>query len=375
MSKILTTLTLASQLACSPNRAVAAQALANHVGCQAVLIYITAPNHETLQLAPGFILPLPNLIDWQEFLAKTMHTGRHQTSHLSHNESGPVSIVGRSVGVQEAIVFIGGNPDVGMMDILASILPMLRIALQEEQVALKAADLERSNNDLQQFAAIASHDLQEPLRMVTSFLGLLERQSAAHLNEKAKTYIGQASSSARRMSKLIRALLDYAQIGDGGRPFTAVPLEHVLKEAINNLAQRIAETHATVHVDELPKVEGDQILLVQLFQNFLGNALKFSRPHVPPVVRVTIQSNPTDVQIAISDNGIGIAAVHHELIFGVFQRLHTSAAFEGSGIGLATCRRIVERHHGRVWVESEPGVGSTFYIILKRSPCSSLVAS
>ena len=197
--------------------------------------------------------------------------------------------------------------------------------------------------------------------MVMSFLGLLERQSAPQLNERAKVYIDQAASSARRMSKLIRALLDYAQVGDGGRPFTTVPLEQVLKEAIANLSQRVAETQATVHVDDLPTVVGDQILLVQLFQNLIGNALKFSRNGVAPVVRVTATLHPAEVQIAIKDNGIGIAVAHQELIFGVFHRLHTHAAFEGNGIGLATCRRIVERHQGRVWVDSELGVGSTFH--------------
>ena len=368
MSKTLTTLTLASQLACSNNRPAAAQALAEHVGCQSVVVFIAVPKCETLQCAPGFSELMPSPVNVQEFLAETVRTGNHQAELFFLDGTGPVSCIGRSVDGQAAIVFIGGNPDAAMMDILERILPMVKIALQEELSALKAAELERSNSDLQQFAAIASHDLQEPLRMVMSFLGLLERQSAAQLNDRAKVYIDQAASSAKRMSKLIRALLDYAQVGDGGRTFTNVPLDQVLTEAIANLSQRIAETQAKVHVDELPTIAGDHILLVQLFQNLIGNALKFCRPGVAPVVRVTATIHPAEVQIAITDNGIGIAAAHQELIFGVFHRLHTQAAFEGNGIGLATCRRIVERHQGRVWVDSEVGVGSTFHISLKSSP-------
>lgn len=374
ISKILTTLTLASNLERSPHRAAAVQALAEHVGCKTLLIFIATPNHEMLQLAPGFSCPLSRPLNWQEFLAKTVSTGAHQEHLFYSDEMGDVSCTGRSVDGRAVIVFIGGNPDVGMMDILEKILPMFRVVLQEEQAVMKAAELERSNNDLQQFAAIAAHDLQEPLRMVMSFLGLLERNFAVQLNEKSKIFIGHAASSARRMSKLITALLDYAQVGDGGRPFITVSLEQVLKEAINNLSQRIAETNAQVLIDELPTVEGDHVLLVQLFQNIIGNALKFRRPGVSPLVRVTITLNPTDLQIAISDNGIGIAAENQELIFGVFQRLHTTEAFEGNGIGLATCRRIVDRHHGRVWVNSELGIGSTFYISLKRSPFATVVA-
>ena len=374
VSKTLTTLTLASQLACSPNRTAAAQALAEHVGCQAVLVYIAVPKFETLQCAPGFSELLPSQLNIQDFLTETIRAGSHQAALFFQDGTGPVSCTGRSVDGQAAIVFIGGNPDAAMMDILERILPMVKIALQEELSALKAAELERSNSDLQQFAAIASHDLQEPLRMVMSFLGLLERQSAAQLNDRAKVYIDQAASSAKRMSKLIRALLDYAQVGDGGRPFTNVPLDQVLTEAIANLSQRIAETQAKVHVDELPTIAGDQILLVQLFQNLIGNALKFCRPGVAPVVRVAATIHPSEVQIAITDNGIGIAEAHQELIFGVFNRLHTHAAFEGNGIGLATCRRIVERHQGRVWVDSEEGVGSIFHIALKRSPCPPLIS-
>lgn len=203
--------------------------------------------------------------------------------------------------------------------------------------------------------------------MVTSFLGLLERRSAAQLDGPAKGYIGHAASSAGRMSRLIDALLAYAQVGESRRPFVAVPLQRVMQETLDNLSRRIAEVGADVQVGAMPAIEGDLVLLVQLFQNLIGNALKFHRPGVAPVVRVAIEANPTAVQIAITDNGIGIAAANQDVIFDAFQRLNTNDAYEGHGIGLATCRRIVERHHGLIWLDSEPGVGSTFHVSLGRA--------
>ena len=421
MSKILTTLTLASGLMGLSGRATAARTLAEHVGCQDVLIFVADLNLKKLLPAPGFPQTLPGPLNWQDFLAETVRTGLHQADVSYPDETKRVSCVGRSMDARAVITFIGGTPDPGIMDVLERLLPLFTAAFQAEQAVLnaqamtiqagdiskqfheqaasmeqarlmehdqlierrraedalqlKATELERSNIELRHFAAIASHDLQEPLRMVTSFLGLLERRSATQLDEKSKTYIDQAASSAGRMSKLIHALLAYTQVGESNRPFIAVPLQGVLKEAIDNLSQRISETNAEVYIDELPTVEGDQVLLVQLFQNLIGNALKFSRSGITPVVRVTIQNNPTAFEIAVTDNGIGIVAANHELIFGVFQRLHSSDVFEGNGIGLATCRRIVERHHGRIWVDSEFGVGSTFRVSLKRIPTESAGAS
>ena len=231
-------------------------------------------------------------------------------------------------------------------------------------------ELERSNSDLQQFAYVASHDLSEPLRKVSNFCQLLERQYGPQLDDRARQYIGFAVDGAKRMQTLINDLLGLSRVGRSTETFVPVDLNRVLDQALSTLAERITTTGATVQWQRsLPTVPGDRTLLVSLFENLIGNALKYRREDVAPVV--TISTVPTEDgegwTIRMADNGIGIEAQYAERIFAVFQRLHLRDQYGGTGIGLALCRRIAEFHSGGIELDTEtsgPDVGSTFAITL-----------
>jgi len=233
------------------------------------------------------------------------------------------------------------------------------VAQAEEQ----AAHLEARNADLEQFAYVASHDLQEPLRMVTSFLQLLERRYAGQLDERADEYIRYSVDGAKRMQTLIQDLLAFSRVGTQGGELVPVDAEEVVEEARRVLGPAAAEAGATISYGPLPTVNGDHGQLLQLFQNLLGNAIKF-RGDTPPEVRVEAHKEGTRWRFEVRDNGIGVAEEHRQRVFQVFQRLHTRDEYEGTGIGLAICKRIVERHGGEIGVESAMGEGTTFWFTL-----------
>lgn len=224
-------------------------------------------------------------------------------------------------------------------------------------------DLKRSNTELEQFAYVASHDLQEPLRMVASFTQLLSRRYRGKLDPEADEFIDFAVDGATRMQSLINDLLSYSRVGSRGKPFRPVNCAVVFSQALANLETAVEETHAVVTHDPLPVVSGDAGQLVQLFQNLMANAIKFRGPDLPQI-HVTANHTNGDWTFAIQDNGIGIPAEHFDRIFSIFQRLHRRSDYAGTGIGLAICKKIVERHGGRIWVESKLGQGSTFYFTL-----------
>jgi len=226
------------------------------------------------------------------------------------------------------------------------------------------AELERSNADLQQFAYVASHDLQEPLRTITSYLTLLQRRYQGKLGADADEFIGFATDGAQRMSALIKAVLAYSRVGTHGGAFGPTDCGGLVAAAVANLEARIVESGAQVVYDALPAVHGDAAQLGQLFQNLIGNALKFTRPDTSPVVRVEAERQGDRWLVRVVDNGIGIDPAHAGRIFQMFGRLHTRTEYEGTGIGLAMCQRIVERHSGRIWVESAAGQGATFLFTL-----------
>ncbi len=234
----------------------------------------------------------------------------------------------------------------------------------EAAITAKNEELARSNQELEQFAYVASHDLQEPLRMVSNYTQMLSRRYADKLDADANEFIGFAVDGAKRMQALIRDLLEFARVGTRGKAFKPTPLAKVVEDAIANLAGAIGDSKATVSVDELPTLPCDSGQLTQVFQNLIGNALKFRRPDTPPVVRVSARQMPGGWSIAIADNGIGIDPKYFERIFQMFQRLHGRGEYEGTGIGLALCKKIVERHGGRVSVESTPDQGTTFTVFL-----------
>jgi PAS domain S-box-containing protein len=224
-------------------------------------------------------------------------------------------------------------------------------------------ELGRSNRDLEQFAYVASHDLQEPLRIVAGYLQLLERRYKARLDADADEFIRFAVDGAARMQNLIVDLLAYSRVGTQERRSAPTPCGAVVEQALANLRRSIEETGAKVTVDPLPTVAGDAAQLVQLFQNLIGNALKF-RSDRPPEIHVGAEPQDGAWRFFVRDNGLGIEPQYAERIFVIFQRLHTREKYPGTGIGLAICKRIVERHGGRLWMESKPGLGSTFYFTL-----------
>jgi signal transduction histidine kinase/DNA-binding LacI/PurR family transcriptional regulator len=224
-------------------------------------------------------------------------------------------------------------------------------------------ELVRSNADLEQFAYVASHDLQEPLRMVRSYLQLLERRYKGRLDSDADEFIAYAVDGATRMQTLIHDLLTYSRVGTRGKPFQSTNCAEVLKHVLTNLAVAIEESRAVVTYDVLPTVIADDVQLAQLFQNLIGNAIKF-RSERDPEVHVGAEHRDGEWQFSVRDNGIGIDPQHFGRLFTVLQRLHTAAEYPGTGIGLAVCKKIVERHGGRIWVESQPGKGASFYFTI-----------
>ena len=242
-----------------------------------------------------------------------------------------------------------------------------RLKLEQTNAALAEANaqLARSNGDLEQFAYVASHDLQEPLRMVASFTQLLGHRYKGKLDADADEFIGFAVDGATRMQALINDLLSYSRVGTRGAGMEPTALETVFERALKNVQGAILESGATITHDPLPGVMGDASQLTQVLQNLLGNAVKFRGPE-PPRIHVSASRQATEHVFSIRDNGIGIEPGYFGRLFIIFQRLHGTTEYPGTGIGLAICKRIVERHGGRIWVESEPGKGSTFYFTLPK---------
>ena len=224
-------------------------------------------------------------------------------------------------------------------------------------------ELQRSNAELEQFAYVASHDLQEPLRMVTSYLQLLERRYKANLDQDASDFIAFAVDGAARMQTLIQDLLTYSRVGTRGASFEPTDCQTVVDQALQNLEVAIAESDAEVSSGPLPSLSADASQLAQLMQNLVGNAIKF-RGESAPRVRIEATEQDGDWLFSVQDNGIGIDPQYSDRIFQVFQRLHGIGQYPGTGIGLAVCKKIVERHHGTIWVESQPDAGATFFFTI-----------
>ena len=235
----------------------------------------------------------------------------------------------------------------------------------EAQDALErtAAELRRSNEELEQFAYMASHDLQEPLRMVASYTQLLARRYKDKLDQAGQDFIGFAVEGAQRMQAFIQDLLLYSRVGTHGRSFENIPAGMSLRRALENLRYAIAEKSAQVNTGEMPDVFADPVQLTQLFQNVIGNALKFAGEE-PLHIDISSVHGDSAWEFIVQDNGIGIDPADRERIFVIFQRLHSRQEYEGTGIGLAICKKIVERHGGRIWVESIKGAGTAFHFTI-----------
>jgi PAS domain S-box-containing protein len=221
-------------------------------------------------------------------------------------------------------------------------------------------ELKRSNEELEQFAYVASHDLQEPLRMVSGYTQLLKRRHGDKLDAEANEYIDFAVDGVKRMQALITDLLAFSRLNTRGKEFKPVDLNDVAKQAVGNVQASIEESKAKVKIGDLPKVSGDRTQLVQLVQNLLSNALKFRRPDVQPSIELSAKRDGATWLVSVSDNGIGIEPEYREKVFVIFQRLHGRDQYPGTGIGLSICKKIVERHQGRIWIEDREGDGTTF---------------
>jgi len=236
----------------------------------------------------------------------------------------------------------------------------------QHQLEWHMEELQRSNQELEQFAYVASHDLQEPLRMVTSFLQLLKRRYESQLDDDADEFINFAVDGAIRMQRLITDMLAYSRVTSKAQPLVPIHSEQALGEALENLQFSIEESGAAISHGALPQILGDASQISQLFQNLVSNAIKF-RSDRPPSIEIAAEQSGDYWKFRVEDNGIGINKKYMERIFVIFQRLHTADEYTGTGIGLALCKKIVERHGGRIWLESAENEGSTFFFTLPRT--------
>ena len=335
----------------------------------------------------------------QPLIVADYDTWPGRVASFSHNAiragAGVPLVLGtRTVGVL-GLAYDAASPqtfDADALDLLAAFARLATLAIEnarlfaeaqqelverkhaEEKLQLFAAELERSNKELEQFAYIASHDLQEPLRTVIGYLQLIARRYEGQLDRDMDEFIGFALDGVRRMQRLISNLLAYSRVGTRGAAFEPVDCNQLFAQAAHDLQMAISESAAKITCDPLPVVMGDSGQLGELFQNLIGNAIKY-RGDQAPIVHITarqtfeVSQTPkvletTVWEFSICDNGIGIDPQYHDRIFGLFQRLHGAGEYSGSGIGLAICKKIVERHGGRIWVASQVGQGSTFYFTI-----------
>jgi len=289
--------------------------------------------------------------------------------YVEHFETVRVAKDGRRVEVSASIspLRAADGTMVGASKILRDITALKRaeeiLRRVNRQLQEQAEELVATNKDLEQFAYVASHDLQEPLRAVGGFLTLLQQRYHGKLDEKADGYINAAVEGAVRMQALINGLLEYSRVGTRGSVPAPASAGAVLQEALENLQALIQESGAVITADPLPVVQADANQLTHVFQNLIANAIKF-RGERTPDIQVGARRQEGDWLFWVRDNGIGIDPQYRDRIFVIFQRLHTRTKYPGTGIGLSICKRIVERHGGRIWVESQPGRGSTFYFTL-----------
>jgi signal transduction histidine kinase len=287
----------------------------------------------------------------------------------------PLILVSGAVGDIAAVDCIKrGASDYVLKDRLARLPAAVRVALQEKKLreereqaerdlAQKVEELARSNQALEQFAYVASHDLQEPLRMVATYTQLLAERYRGKLDDNADRYIHYAVDGATRMQTLIQDLLAFSRAGNQGMNLGRTDCNAVVEQALKNLQAVIQESNALVKFDDLPVVSANTSQLTQVFQNLVGNALKF-HGSTPPVIRIGAEEHGDEWLFSVTDNGIGIEPEHSEVIFDVFKRLHTAAEYPGNGIGLSICKRIIEQHGGKIWVADRSGKGATFQFTL-----------
>jgi light-regulated signal transduction histidine kinase (bacteriophytochrome) len=268
-------------------------------------------------------------------------------------------------GEQTRFITAKNIPVPGKLLMISTVWDVTERKRAEEELQKTLEELKHSNAELEEFAYIASHDLQEPLRGIAGLTQLLQRRYQGQLDSRADEYIEHIVDGTQRMQTLINDLLAYSRVGRRGEAIASTEAETAVKAALKNLNAAILEDGATITNDRLPKVKADPTQLTQLFQNLIGNAIKF-RSEYPPQIHICAVEAGDFWQFSVRDNGIGIEPQYYERIFQVFQRLHSRREYKGTGIGLAICKKIIERHGGKIWIESQEGQGSTFYFTLPK---------
>jgi signal transduction histidine kinase len=320
---------------------------------------------------PDVVLADYNLPQW---------TGMEAFEMLRHEGVDvPLILVSGVLGDVKAVECIKqGATDCVLKDSLSRLPPSVRRALQEkdlrgqhrkaeQDLSQKVRELARSNAELEQFAYVASHDLQEPLRMIANYTQLLAERYRGKLDEQADKYIAYSVDGAVRMQSLIKDLLTFSRFGKAEIELQTVDCRTVVEQALKNLQAAVEESGAVVNWNGLPIVTGDPSQLTQVFQNLIANAIKFHGAETP-VIQIATENKAHEWVFAVSDNGIGIAADNREDVFVIFRRLHTRTEYAGNGIGLSICRKIIERHHGRIWVEPRAEHGCLFKFTLPADP-------
>lgn len=292
---------------------------------------------------------------WDAIKLQAMATGEPQREVLTYD--------GKFYEVQVKPIFDAKGEVDGTTTITLDVTPLKQAELD---LSLKSRQLELSNAALEQFAYVASHDLQEPLRAVTGYLDLLSQMYTAQLDEQAQDFIHEAVEGANRMRSLIHGLLEFSRIGRSTIPREVTDLNECVRLALKNLEFALDESEAQIEIDSLSTAQVVSAQIVMLFQNLISNAIKFRHPDRTPIVHIGCEATATACKVMVRDNGIGIDPAYHRSIFGIFQRLHTREEYPGTGIGLALCQRIVEHHEGVIWVESILGEGTTFYFTLPK---------
>jgi PAS domain S-box-containing protein len=290
----------------------------------------------------------------EDALAQEIGTGIELTGRRKDKTEFPIELMLSPLGGAEGIL------------VTAAIRNISVRKAAETHLISKVEELNRSNEELGQFAYIASHDLQEPLRMVASYTQLLSRRYKGKLDSDADEFIAFAVDGATRMQRLIQDLLAYSRVGTKGKELLKTSSEDALQHALANLRGAVEESGAMITHDPLPDVLADEMQLIQLFQNLVGNAIKYQRPGTPKI-HIAALNGGEQWRFSVNDNGLGIDPQYFDRIFGMFQRLHKREEFAGTGVGLAICKKIVERHGGQISVESQPGQGSTFRFALSGS--------